>query len=110
MHTGLVCFADVCHTLVGMWHQLIDKCRFAHAAVAAEQCNLSLQQGPQLLYTLSCRGGDGPALVADGLVEVNHHLLVVPLVVREQVALVKDKNHGYAVGFGRCQEAVDERR
>ena len=30
-------------------------------------------------------------------------------IVSEQVGLIKYKNDGYAIGFGRCQETVDER-
>ena len=48
------------------------------------------------------------ALVADGLVELYHQLLVVQQVRVEQVGLVEYEDHGHAVGLCGGEEAVDE--
>lgn len=42
------------------------------------------------------------------LIQIHHHALIAQLVLVEQVGFIKNKGYGHAVGFCRCQEAVDE--
>ena len=63
----------------------------------------------QCIDSVARLGRNSMALVADGFVELNHHLLVAALIVVEQIGLVKDKYYRHAVCFGRSQETVDER-
>ena len=48
------------------------------------------------------------ALVADGLIKCNHHLLVTGLISIEQIGLVEDEDDGHAIGFGRGKKTIDE--
>ena len=52
--TRLVGLADVGRTQVGTWHEAVDECRLAHAAVATEQRYLAAEQGAQLVDASAC--------------------------------------------------------
>ena len=108
MGACLVGFADVGHALVGVGDEAIDERRFADTAVAAEEGNLAFEQGTEGFDAFARLCRDGMTLVADGFVELNHHLLIMQLVVGEQVGLIEYKYYGHAIGLGRRQETVDE--
>ncbi len=77
MGACLVGFADVCHALVGVRNEAIDECRFADTRVAAEEGDLAFEQGPQGFDAFARLCRDGVTLVANGFVELYHHLLIV---------------------------------
>ena len=104
----LMGFADVGHTLVGVRDETIDERRLANARVAAEERDLAFEQGPQGFDAFARLCRDSVTLIANSLVELNHHLLIVELVVGEQVGLIEYKYHGHAIGLCRRQETVDE--
>ena len=93
---------------VGIRDEAIDERGFPHATVATEECDLPFEQGPQVLDAFARGGGDLFAGIADRLVELHHHLLVVQFVGIKTVGLVEDQHHRNAVGLGGGQEAVDE--
>ena len=105
----LVSIADFGCAEVGSWDKSIDDGRLAHAAVAAEQRDLAFQQRTQFVDAVVVHGRYLTALIADGLVEPYHHLLVAQLVVAQLVSLVEHQDDGHAISLGRGQEAVDER-
>jgi len=108
VHARVVSVADLSRALSSLGHQLVDESRFAHATVAAQERSLVLYQRSERVDALACCGGDFHALVADGLVERAHHLLVVQFVVGEHVSLVEHQDHRHTISLGSSQEPVYE--
>ena len=95
---------------VGIRDEAIDERGFPHATVATEQRDLPFEQGTQIFDAITRGGRDLFAGIADCLVELHHHLLVVQLVGVKAVGLVEDQHHRDAIGLGGGQETVDEGR
>ena len=93
---------------VGAWHETVDEGGLPYPAVAAQEGDLAGKEGFQAVNALPCLCGDLQTLIAHGLVERDHHLLITGLVGIEQVGLVEDEDDGHAIGLGRSEEAVDE--
>ena len=108
VHASLVGITDISGTQVGIGHETIDERRLAYARIAAEQGYLTLQQRAQGLYSVTRLSRDSMTLVANGLIEVYHHLLVAALVVIQLVALIKYKYYRHTIGLSRSQKAVDK--
>ena len=106
--TEVMGIGDLCRTQVGMGHKAVDEGGFSHAAVATEQRDLPFEQGTQVFDAITRGGRDLFAGIADCLVELHHHLLVVQLVGVKAVGLVEDQDHRDAIGLSGGQEAVDE--
>lgn len=109
VHTCLMGIADVGSTQVSAWHKTVDERRFAYTAVAAQHGNLTLKQGAQLFHSCTCLGRDGPTLVANGLIELYHHLLIAQLVSIEQVGLVENQDDRHAISLSRSEKTINER-
>ena len=95
---------------VGIRDEAIDEGGFPHATVTTEQRDFPFEQGTQIFDAITRGGRDLFAGIADRLVELHHHLLVVQLVGVKAVGLVEDQHHRNAIGLGGGQEAVDEGR
>ena len=108
MHTCIVGIADFCSTQVNMRHQPIDQRRLPYTGIAAEQCYLAIEQRAQGIQALATDSRDGETGIANGFVELHHHLLIVQFVSRQEVGLVEYKEYGHAIGFCRSQKTVDE--
>ena len=108
MHSHVVGIADLGCTQVDTRHQLVDKRRFAHTTIATEQRDLALHQRTQVVNTLTCLGRHLATLIANGLIEVDHSLLIASQVIVQQVGLVEDQHHWHTISLGRSQETVDE--
>ena len=108
MHARVVGLGDVGRAQVGPGQDGVDERRFAHAAVAAEERRLTLQQGQQARHVVGIMGGELHDGVADVLVEEAHGRLVAPLVLGEEVEFVEGQDHGHAIGLRAGQETVDE--
>ena len=93
---------------VGPRHQTVDDRRLAHAAIAAEQGDLPIEQRAQGIEPFACLGRDLVTSIADGLIEIHHRLLIAPHVGIEDIRLVEHQDHGHAISLGRSQETVDE--
>ena len=94
-------FADLGGAQVGTGYETVDERRLAHTAVAAEQRDFACKQRAKRFHAVARLSRNLTTLVADGLVERHHHLLVAALVVVEQVGLVKDEDDGHAVSLCR---------
>ena len=108
VHSLVVSVAYLGRLEVNPGNEPVDECRFSHSAVAAHHGGLVLERGFEFLHALASLGRESYGLVADGVVEVDHHLLVVQFLVGEQVGLVKHEHHGYPVSLCRGEESVDE--
>ena len=108
VHARVVGLGDVGRAQVDPGQDGVDERRFAHAAVAAEERRLTLQQGQQTRHVVGIMGGELHDGVADVLVEEAHGRLVAPLVLGEEVELVEGQDHGHAIGLRASQETVDE--
>ena len=93
---------------VGIRNEAVDESGFPHATVTTEQRDLPFEQGTQVFDAIARGGGDLFAGIADCLVELYHHLLVVQFVGIEAVGLVEDQDHRDAIGLSGGQETVDE--
>ena len=108
MHSAVVRLADFCGALGSIGDELVDERGFSHAAVAAKQRLLVLDERAQFVNSFTCGCRDFHALVSDGFIEGAHHFLVVQLLLGEQVALVEHDDDGHSVCLGSSQESVDE--
>ena len=108
VHTRVVSIANFCRLEVGIWYEPIDKGALPYPAIATEQRDLAFEQRAQFFYALACSSRYLATFVADVLIECDHHLLVVTLIVTEQVGLVKNKVYGHAISLCRGKEAVDK--
>ena len=108
MKAGVVGIGDLGGAEVGAWHEAVDEGGLPYPAVAAKEGNLAGQQLLQGVDALACGRRNLQALVADGLIEGDHHLLIAGLVGREQVGLVEDEDNGHTIGLGRGEETIDE--
>ena len=108
VHACVVRIADFRCAQIGAGQDIIDECGLAHAAVAAEKRNLVLQQRLDGVHAHTRGGRHCHTLVADGLIELHHHLLIMALLVGKDVRLVEDEHHWHAVSLSRGEEAVDE--
>ena len=95
---------------VGIRDEAVDEGGFPHPTVTTEQRNLPFEQGAQVFDAITRGSGDLFAGIADCLVELHHHLLVVQLVGIEAVSLVEDQDHRNAIGLSGGQETVNEGR
>ena len=95
---------------VGIRNEAVDEGGFPHATVATEQRDFPFEEGAQVFDAITRGGGDLFAGIADCLVELHHHLLVVQLVGVKAVGLVEDQDHRDAIGLSGGQETVDEGR
>ena len=95
---------------VGIRDEAVDEGGFPHATVTTEQRDLPFEQGTQVFDAITRGGRDLFAGIADCLVELHHHLLVVQLVGVKAVGLVEDQDHRDAIGLSGGQETVDEGR
>ena len=95
---------------VGIRNEAVDEGGFPHATVTTEQRDLPFEQGTQIFDAITRGGRDLFAGIADCLVELHHHLLVVQLVGVKAVGLVEDQDHRDAIGLSGGQETVDEGR
>ena len=99
MHTHLVGIADIGSTQVGTRHQPIDECGLPHPAVATEQRDFTFQQRTQLLDALASLCRDGVTLIADVFIKEQQVGLLPGISGVKQVALIKNKVYGHAIGF-----------
>ena len=90
-------------------HEAVDEGGLPHPTIAAEHGDLVFEQRTEVVDALSRLSGDLPTLVTDGLVEVDHRLLITSFILVEQVGLIEDEHYRHTVGLGRRQEAIDER-
>ena len=88
--------------------QAIDQGRLTYPTIAAEKSNLPFKHRSQKVYALTCRSRDGLTGIADGLIETDHHLLIVLFLRGEKVGLVEDEDYRDAIGLSRSQEPVDK--
>ena len=86
----------------------IDECRLADARVPREERDAVVEQGTDFVDAFATDGGHLVTGIADVLIEVHQSVEVAQLVVVVAVHLVEDEADGYAVGFRRGKEAVDE--
>lgn len=49
-------------------------------------------------------------LIANGLIEVDHHLLIMALIGIQEIGLIEDEYNRHRISLRRSKEAVDERR
>lgn len=94
----------------GVGQDGIDEGGLAHARVAGQKGNASAQLGlEEVDARASLLGRDLEAGIADSGIEVDEAVQVVEVVGIVGVYLVEDELDGDAIGFGRGEEAVDER-
>ena len=108
MRACVMGIADLCSLQISSRHQAVDERGLPHSTVATKQSDFISQQGTEFLDALARGCRYLSALVADGLVETYHELLVAQLVGIELVGLVEHQYDRYAIGLGRSQETVDE--
>ena len=108
MQAGVVGIGDLGGAEIGPGHEAIDEGGLPHPAVAAQEGDLAGQQRLEQIDAIARFGRDLQALVTDGFVECDHHLLVTGLVGIKQIGLVEYEDDRYAIGLGRGEEAVDE--
>lgn len=104
----IVGVADTGRAQVRPRYQGVDDGGLPHSAVAAEQCDLALEHGTQLIHAISCNCRDGQAVIAYGVIQRAHHVEIVPLLRCQQIGLVEHQNHGHSVRLGRGKKAVYE--
>ena len=108
VHAFVVGRRDFSGLQVLVWQDGVDEGGLAHAGIARKERHLSLQGFLDGGDSLCMKGRHRIAGIADVRVEVHQPVQVPAFVVRIEVGLVEDQADGYAVGFGRGQEAVDE--
>jgi len=109
VHAHVMGIGELGGAEVDAWHETVDEGGLPHPTIAAEYGDLVFKQRTEVVDALSRLSGDLPTLVADGLVEVDHRLLITSFILVEQVGLIEDEHYWHVVGLGRRQEAVDER-
>ena len=100
--------ADFRRAQVGSRQDVVDECRFAYAAIAAQQRLLVLQHRQNGVHAQARCSRYSHALIPYRLVQTHHHLLIMTLLVGEYVGLVEHQHRRHAVSLSRSEEAVDE--
>ena len=85
----LMGIGDFCRAEVDTRHEAIDDGGLPHPAVAAEERDLAFEHRQERIDALTRLGRDGAALIADGLIEMDKHLLIVQFVSVKEVSLVE---------------------
>jgi hypothetical protein len=106
--SGVVGIRDLGCPEVDTWNQAIDQGRLAYPTIATKKGDLPFKHRSQKINTLTCRRRDGLTGIADGLIETDHHLLIVQFVRGEKVGLVEDENYRNTIGLSRSQEPIDK--
>lgn len=108
VHAFVVVFGDVARAQVYAGYQFIDNRRLADARMTRQEGDFVFQLGLQGVQSFAGGGAEFQTGIADGGIEVDEALqifLVFPVI---PVDFVENQFDGYAIGFGRGQEAVDK--
>ena len=108
VHTRVVGIGDLGSAEIGIGQETVDEGRFPHSTIAAEHCDLTLEQLHHCLNTIASLCRDEATFISHRLVEINHHVEIAQFVVIEDVHLIKYKDNRYAICLGRGKKAIDE--
>ena len=88
--------------------EAVEKGGFAHSAVAAEERCPVTKFRHEAFKTFARRGRDSHTGIAELAIERHDRIEVPALVGIVQIHLIKNKEDGHPVCFGRGEEAIDE--
>ena len=109
MLAGIMSIRNLCSSEVSVRYKTVDESRLPYPTIAAEHRDFVFKQRTEVVDALPRLGRHLTALIAYGLIEIDHRLLIALFIIIEQVGLIEDKHYRHSIGLSRSQETVYER-